>query len=120
MPVRDLKNGGKGKILVNCTNEKAKKEVIDIAVQKLGDINNRKLRDPIMKINGIEDKYEDNELIAKLKKQNEILANSELKVLSNKEIKGKRNKYENYNVSIQIDIKSWKALASNNFKINLG
>lgn len=78
---RNLSNGG---IAMSCSSSTASKKLQELAIEKMSgeyDVKITEMRRPKIKIVGMSDELSDDEIIRKLKAQNEFLSHSELKVV---------------------------------------
>lgn len=92
--VNKLRKGPKGGLAIVCENEDASKQLQDIVSEKLGE--NYVVRPQLntaskLKIVGISDDLNDNDIISALKKQNEFLSDKEIKVMKSYKVKHSRS-----------------------------
>ncbi|XP_055838199.1 uncharacterized protein LOC129906442 [Episyrphus balteatus] len=99
-----------GAIIVSCDNENSIEKLTSDVKNNLGDdysvdvIN----RNPRIKISYISDRFEENDLISCIRKQNDFLKNSELKFKTMWKRKGKRSDY--YTAIIEMDVNSYNEI----------
>lgn len=112
--VRNMPAGG---IAVECASSSASELLKTVAIEKLGndyDIETPELKRPCIKIVDMSDEYNEEEIIEKLKLQNEIMENAEMKVLNMSKVNKRW-----YNAIIQIDSYSFeKCMAVG--RVNIG
>lgn len=113
--VKNLRNGG---VLISCVNNENSKKLYQTAAQKIGDrydVIIPDIKKPKIKIFDITESFNDSELIDVIKNQNEVLKNSDLKVLKIYENKRLRN----YGAIVEIDRHSFQSISIEK-KLNIG
>lgn len=96
-----VKEISKGGIALACGSKHQSDDLVKLATEKLGDeyeIKMTELRKPKIKVIGMYEKFENEELVGKIKEQNEFLKDSDMKVTHT--YKGVHN---NFSAVIEID-----------------
>ncbi|XP_075167539.1 uncharacterized protein LOC142239631 [Haematobia irritans] len=120
LKIINVENRRNGTVVIQTENE-TEREKIRLAVQNgLNENYEVKVPNPAemsIKITGMTFKYTEEELIAKIKAQNENLSSTEIKNIKFYEVK--RNNITTYNAKVNLDNESYK-IAMNAGKINIG
>lgn len=117
IPIGKMRNATKGTNVFEGRNKEDLDTIRRYAEEKLGssyDVKLSELRKPKIIVSGLSEKMSDEEIVTKLKKQNEVIQDSELRVVS---IFGKHK----LNVVIEIDSDSFnKIMTGECKKLNIG
>lgn len=93
MCIENIRKAPKGSIIVKCSNKESSEKLKSAAIEKLSDkydVKVSEIRNPQIKIVNISTKLEDDELILKIKKQNDFISNTtDIKVIKMYEVKKK-------------------------------
>lgn len=114
--IRNIRNGG---IAINCDSNKSTAAIKQIVQSKLGDdyvVSLPPIKKPRVKIVGVCDTYNNDELLIAIKEQNDYLMNANIEV---KKILKKTGKDRPYDVVLEIDYDSYTELMKTKF-VNLG
>lgn len=114
--IRNIRNGG---IAINCDSSKSTASIKQIVQNKLGDeyiVSLPPIKKPRVKIVGVFDTFENEELLTAIKEQNDHLTNANIEI---KKILKKTGRDRPYDVVLEIDYDSYTELMKTKF-INLG
>lgn len=120
LKISNIENKKNGVIVIQSENIEEREKIKNAIENKMNEKYEIKMPNPLnttVIVANMTFKYETNELIEKLKKQNPVLESSELELI--KYIEVKRNNRTTYNVKLKIDAESFiKVLTAR--KINIG
>lgn len=121
--VTGIRNFKQGAVIVECKNINATKKMEEQILSKMGekyDVNTPKPKNPKLKIIGLSDKYTPEEIVSKIKMQNDYLQtiDSKIEIKFIKEVKTKRGDV-NYTIFTEVDGKTYHRMLQEG-KVNIG
>jgi hypothetical protein len=120
VPVKEMRNVARGSVVLECKNADATEQVRQEVEEKLGkdyDISISELRNPEIKVIGLYDEPEENEIVAKIKRQNDFIeSTADIQVLK---IEASKRQTKTFSVALKVDPKTYSSVMEMG-KLNIG